>query len=302
MKETGMSRFDQQMLKQQEQIEAVLKNYSQYAIDSYNHQVHEAMSYSLLARGKRLRAHLLMASYQLFQPYTQTVDAFLVAIEMIHAYSLIHDDLPAMDNDVLRRGVETCHVKYGEAMAILAGDGLLNKAFEIMLDSVIEYNLGEAGIRAIKVLSAKAGTEGMLGGQVAELTFEEKMDMDIIRYVHTHKTAALIEGALMMGGYLANQGEEVIHQLEHLGYCIGMAFQIQDDLLDVVSTEALLGKPIGSDQKNQKVTYVDLKGIEGAQKDIDDLMEQALAIIEKLEGTKTAFLKELVVYIWKRER
>lgn len=298
-----MNELDQRLKEEQKKVEHILKDLLIVNRGDYNEKVYEAMTYSIEVGGKRLRPIILMATYSMFNTYSSDIDAFVGAIEMVHTYSLIHDDLPAMDNDALRRGKPTCHIEYGEDMAILAGDGLLNKAFEVMLDAIISSNLGEAGVLAAKTLGEKAGTEGMLGGQVAEIVQGEKtIDMPAIEYIHKHKTAALIEAAFMMGGYLAKQKQEIIDGLESIGRCIGMAFQIQDDLLDVMSTEAILGKPIMSDKKNNKTTYIDLKGIQGSQADVDFLMEKALTTLETFESVSIDFIKELILYIWKRDR
>lgn len=290
--------FNEALRGYQEHIENLIKTYAPKDKSGYHDLVNEAMLYSLLAGGKRIRPTLVLATYALFGPINHGVEAFAVAIEMIHTYSLIHDDLPAMDNDDLRRGKATCHIQYGEDLAILAGDGLLNRAFEVMLEATLTYGLGENGLKAAKCLGEMAGTRGMIGGQVADISYENKVvDLEAINYIHLHKTSALLEASFMMGAYLAGQSDEVIGQLQRVGRCIGLAFQIQDDLLDITSTEAEFGKPIMSDQKNHKTTYVDLKGIDGSKEIVAELLNEASALLKELEVADCEFLLEFVEYI-----
>lgn len=282
-------------------IEAVLKTYMPEDED-FVQVVYDAMGYSLMAGGKRLRPMILLEVYKLFADQVTTIHGFIAAIEMIHTYSLIHDDLPAMDNDDLRRGIATCHIQYGEDMAILAGDGLLNMAFEVMTEAILEHNLGEPGLLAMSCLGRKSGTRGMVGGQVVDILNEDKsIDMATMNYIHSHKTAALIEASFMMGGYLGGVSADLARTLESIGHNVGMAFQIQDDLLDVLSTEAQLGKPINSDHKNAKMTYIDLKGIEGSQQVIKTYLDQADALVSDLPVDDTTFISSLIDYIRTRD-
>ncbi len=282
-------------------IEDVLKDYIPKAKGPES-LIQEAMLYSLMAGGKRLRPLIMLEVFKLFNNKTDKVEGFLAAIEMIHTYSLIHDDLPAMDDDELRRGMPTCHVQFGEDIAILAGDGLLNLAYETMCHSILEYGLGNDGLQAMTCLADKAGVRGMVGGQVADVTSENQVvDMETVLFIHSHKTAALIEAAFMVGAYVAGATFEQIQLLQQIGYNVGLAFQIQDDLLDVFSTEEKLGKPINSDEKNRKMTYVELKGYEASKKDVKDLLMKADQLTDEIGGRDPGFIKSLIRYIGERD-
>ena len=257
----------------------------------------EAMNYSFLAGGKRIRPLIMREVYRILGGGSDVIEPFMAALEMIHTYSLIHDDLPAMDNDEYRRGRKTTHVVYGEAMAILAGDGLLTFAFETAAKA---FDLPGAQLervgRAIQVLSHKAGLYGMLGGQCVDVEAEKKglpVDLDTLLYIHEKKTAALIQSALLIGGILAGADEDTLTKLERIGFLIGIAFQIRDDVLDVTGSLEELGKPIGSDEKNGKVTYVTLKGLEQATKDVEEYSAEAISLTKTLSGD-TTFLTEMV--------
>ena len=278
-------------------------------------RVYEAMEYCLAGGGKRLRPVLMLAAFGLFGGDAQDVYPFMAAIEMIHNYSLIHDDLPAMDDDELRRGRATCHVVYGEAMAVLAGDGLLNLAFETAAGALVkrgglrEGDMAGDGLMgkepfaaggpdaaylyraaaAINVLSVKAGCRGMIGGQVCDVLSEGRDHvpediMDEIRFIHEHKTAALLEASLMIGGIMGGASPGEISTLEHIGSVLGLAFQIRDDILDVTGDEKLLGKPVGSDEKNEKATYVSVMGIDEAKASVDRLTYAAMTALDNLPG------------------
>lgn len=264
--------------------------------------VYEAMTYSLMAGGKRLRPMIMLEVYRLFSEDTSAIEGFMTAIEMIHTYSLIHDDLPAMDDDDLRRGKPTCHIKFGEDIAILAGDGLLNMAFEVMIDTVLNRNLGRAGLKAMQCLGKKSGTRGMVGGQVVDIISEGKqIDLDTVMYIHTHKTAALIEAAFMIGAYVGGADDDLVSVFQRIGYNVGMAFQIQDDLLDVLSTEDKLGKPINSDADNNKTTYIDIKGEETSRLDIKSYLDEADQLTSGITVGDTAFIRSLIEYIRNRD-
>lgn len=262
------------------------------------------MNYSVLAGGKRLRPMLMEETYRLFGGKGREIEPFMAAIEMIHTYSLVHDDLPAMDNAEYRRGRKTTHVVYGEAMAILAGDGLLNYAFETAMKSfTMEGNL-EKKARALSVLAQKAGIYGMIGGQTADIEAEDLGDQvttEHLMFIHAHKTSALIEAAMMTGAILAGASQKEIAQIEKAAYEIGIAFQIQDDILDVTSTLEMLGKPIGSDAKNHKTTYVTLKGLEESRKEQQELSLHAIETIRNI-GYSNDFLMELVTSLITREK
>ena len=270
----------------------------------YQKTIIDAMSYSVLAGGKRLRPMLMEASYQMFGGQGEDIDAYMAAIEMIHTYSLVHDDLPAMDNDLYRRGKKTTHAVYGEAMGILAGDALLNYAFETVADALVRSNGDMRMTRAFAVLSGKAGIYGMIGGQVVDVESEKKgqqIDQNCLDFIYRLKTGALIEASLMIGAILAGASEEEVALMETAGTKLGLAFQIQDDILDVTSTFEVLGKPIGSDKKNQKATYVAFEGVEKAQKEVERLSEEAVAILDGFKKDHT-FLRELFLYLIHRDR
>ena len=269
----------------------------------YQKTVIEAMNYSFLAGGKRLRPILMLETYRLFGGKSKVIEPFMAAIEMIHTYSLVHDDLPAMDNDEYRRGKKTTHAVYGEAMGILAGDALLNYAYETAARA-FAMEPGNPGVcQAFQILTAKAGIYGMVGGQTVDVESEGKPDMtkEKLDFIYRLKTSALIEGAMLTGAVLAGatQGEQKI--IEQTAGEVGLAFQIQDDILDVTSTMEVLGKPIGSDEKNHKITYVTYEGIEKAKADVASLSEQAIARMDSLV-VKNEYLTELLRYLILREK
>ncbi len=277
----------------------------------------EAMNYSVRAGGKRLRPMLMWESFLLCggrEEDRSFVEPFLAAIEMIHTYSLVHDDLPAMDNDEYRRGRKTTWAVYGETMGILAGDGLLNYAFETAM-RCFEFCSGSASSRysspeylrraaaALSVLGRKAGIYGMIGGQTADIESERQgaATEEQLIFIHAHKTAALIQASMMAGAILAGAGREQTEALEKCGYNVGIAFQIQDDVLDVVGDSAELGKPVGSDEQNGKLTYVTLKGLEQARRDVAALSETAVRILDGFEGEHD-FLRQLVLELIHRTK
>lgn len=269
----------------------------------YQKTIVDAMSYSVLAGGKRLRPMLMEAAYQMFDGTGQDIDSFMAAIEMIHTYSLVHDDLPAMDNDMYRRGKKTTHAVYGEAMGILAGDALLNYAFETVADALVRCNGDMRMIRACAVLSRKAGIYGMIGGQVVDVESEkkgQKVDQNCLDFIYRLKTGALIGASLMIGAILAGASDEDVTFMEQAGTKLGLAFQIQDDILDVTSSLEVLGKPIGSDERNEKATYVAFEGLEKAKTEVERLSKEAVQILDGLKKDHT-FLKELFLYLIHRE-
>ncbi|MCI8892529.1 MAG: polyprenyl synthetase family protein [Eubacterium sp.] len=267
--------------------------------------VMEAMSYSLLSGGKRLRPMLLMETYQMYGGCETVVEPYLAALEMIHTYSLIHDDLPAMDNDEYRRGRKTTHMVYGEAMGILAGDALLNFAFETAAKAfalVQEKDLARVA-KAMGILASKAGIYGMLGGQVVDVCNEDnpEIDGDMLDFIYRLKTGALIEAAMTIGAVLAGADDVDVSLLGQAAQKVGVAFQIQDDILDVTSTLEQLGKPIGSDEKNRKVTYVSLYGMDAAKRQVERLTQEAVSCMERLP-VKNEFLNGLLLYLVKRQK
>lgn len=291
-------------------IEEVIKAYLPKE-EGLQKTVIEAMHYSIMAGGKRLRPMLMQETYKLCGGQGESIKPFMAAMEMIHTYSLVHDDLPAMDNDEYRRGRKTTHVVYGEGMAVLAGDALLNYAFETALkvfdtcevDGVALSDRYRAGARALSILANKAGIYGMIGGQNADIEAEqaEKVGLPELLFIHEHKTAALIEASMMIGAVLAGAGEETVKALEKCASHIGIAFQIQDDILDVVGDAASLGKPIGSDEKNHKQTYVTLVGLSEAEKEVEARSGEAVSILKSLPGD-SAFLQKLTEYLIHRNK
>ena len=303
MKMVSWMNFKEELKDRVDHIEAILKEYLPKE-EGWQKTVIAAMNYSVLAGGKRLRPMLMEETYRLFGGKGREIEPFMAAIEMIHTYSLVHDDLPAMDNDEYRRGRKTTHVVYGEAMAILAGDGLLNYAFETAMKSFTMEGDLEKKARALSVLAQKAGIYGMIGGQTADIEAEDLGDQvttEHLMFIHAHKTSALIEAAMMTGAILAGASQEEIAQIEKAAYEIGIAFQIQDDILDVTSTLEMLGKPIGSDAKNHKTTYVTLKGLEASRKEQQELSLHAIETIRNI-GYSNDFLMELVTSLITREK
>lgn len=287
--------FEEKLSQQVQYAEQVLVSYLPKE-EGNQKTVLEAMNYSVKAGGKRLRPILMKLAYEMFGGQEQIIKPFMAALEMIHTYSLVHDDLEAMDNDEYRRGMKTTHVVYGEAMAILAGDGLLNYAFETAAKA-FEMKPGDVrNEKAMMILGRKAGIYGMVGGQVADVEAEDTdsiLSMEELLFIHANKTAALIQCALMIGAVLAGADDTQVQKMEKIGYNVGIAFQIQDDILDVTSTFEELGKPIGSDEKNHKTTYVKLVGIQQAKKDVERLSNEAIALLHEIPGEK-AFLSQLL--------
>ncbi len=271
--------------------------------------IFEAMNYSLLAGGKRIRPILMEEAYNMFAQKngvsTKAIRAFMAAMEMIHTYSLVHDDLPAMDNDEYRRGKKTTHAVYGEAMGILTGDALLNYAFETAADAFSDEEVNASYLKAYQVLAKKAGSYGMIGGQVVDIETEnmsvEEVSLARLTYIFELKTAALLEASLMIGAILGGATKEEVFAMECIGRRVGIAFQIQDDILDVTSSMEVLGKPIGSDEKNNKVTYVTLVGLEKAQETVTKLSQEALDLLKELP-VQSEFLKETIIYLIHREK
>lgn len=296
------SSIKEQLLKKTEQIE---KSIYPFLPEETGLQktVLSAMNYSVKAGGKRLRPMLMRETYEMFGGTdVSVIEPFMAAIEMIHTYSLIHDDLPALDNDELRRGLPTAHVKFGEAMAILAGDALLNYAFETATKAFKGTMQDIQTAKALQILARKPGIYGMIGGQTVDVEEENKeISFDTLMYIHNNKTAALIECAMMIGAILAGASEKEVAVIEKIANKVGIAFQIEDDILDVVSTSDTLGKPAGSDEKNGKNTYVLFKGIEQSKKDAEQYTKEALQLFDALEY-ENAFLRELLLYLVGRKK
>lgn len=271
----------------------------------YQKTIYKAMNYSVLAGGKRLRPMFMYEFYKLFHgDREEIIRPFMAAVEMIHTYSLVHDDLPAMDNDDYRRGRLTTHKVFGEDMGILAGDALLNKAFETAFlafekgDNTDALRIG----KALKVLGEKAGTEGMIGGQVVDVESNGVgLDLPMITFIHEKKTCALIELSMMVGAILAGAGEKDVETVEKIGRYVGMAFQIQDDILDIIGDEKVLGKPVHSDEKNAKTTYATLVGLDKAKQAVKEYSEHAITLLQSIPGD-SLYLQELIRSLIYREK
>ncbi|SFP95799.1 geranylgeranyl diphosphate synthase, type II [Lachnospiraceae bacterium XBB1006] len=266
--------------------------------------IFEAMNYSVKAPGKRLRPILMKETYQMFGGKQDAVlHRFMAALEFIHTYSLVHDDLPAMDDDEYRRGRKTTHTVFGEAMGILAGDALLHHAFDTAAGSFLlaDADLSQVG-RALKILTEKSGICGMVGGQVVDVEMEGKTLTDVqLDFIYRLKTAALLECAMMIGATLAGADEESVARIEAVAKRVGIAFQIQDDILDQVSSTEELGKPVGSDEKNHKMTYAVLHGLRDSEKEVERLSKEAVELLDSFSQEHT-FLKELIVSLIHRKK
>lgn len=304
--------FKEQLKEKTDQANQIIEGFLP-AEEGFPESLIRAMNYSMLAGGKRIRPILLMESYRLFGGAAGEAEPFMAAMEMIHTHSLIHDDLPAVDNDEYRRGKKTTHALFGEALGVLSGDALLNFAYETVLKAVCGWQADAAarGLKALQILSAKTGVYGMLGGQSVDVLNEKNQGSSLtekeLDYIYLNKTSALLEAPLMVGAILAGASEEEIANMEMLGRYTGLAFQIQDDILDQTSTTEELGKPVHSDEKNEKVTYVTLRGIDGAAAQVQHLTEEAVQILDSLilkrkqegkTGQETGkFLRELLLYM-----
>ena len=316
--------FEQKMTEKVEYVERVIKSYMPEE-EGFQKTVIEAMNYTMSAGGKRIRPVLMQSVYELFGGSEEYVEPFMAAMEMVHTYSLIHDDLPALDNDEYRRGRKTAHIVYGEAMAILAGDSLLNYAFEtaakafsmvaepicleekgVLDEDKVKLLLEEIEVRrrierAMTVLTKKPGIYGMIGGQVVDVELTgSRLSEEQLTYIYENKTGALIEASMLIGAILAGAKEEELEKIFRIASNVGMAFQIQDDILDETATFEELGKPVHSDEKNEKVTYVTIHGIEASKKAVEHLSKEACSLLETIDGDYT-FLKELVLYLIHRK-
>lgn len=298
------SQFMEELQQKVEHINDVLEKFLP-AEEGQQRIIFEAMNYSVRAGGKRLRPILMEETYHMFGGSSAVIEPFMAAIEMIHTYSLVHDDLPAMDNDEYRRGKKTTHAVYGEAMGILAGDALLNLAYETAAKA-FDMEVADTRVaRAFSVLAKKAGVYGMVGGQVVDVESEKSDDCSITRekldFIYRLKTGALIESSMMIGAILAGASSDEVSRVEQIAAKLGLAFQIQDDVLDVTSTLEVLGKPVGSDEKNNKATYVTFEGLDKAVSDVERISKEAEEQLDDL-GYDDAFLKELFEYLIHREK
>ena len=289
--------FEQMRKEKIAHIEEVLAKYLPRE-EGYAAKVMEAMNYSVLAGGKRLRPMLMEETYRMFGGKEEVIEPFMAAQEMIHTYSLVHDDLPCMDNDEYRRGRKTTHTVYGEGMAVLAGDALLNYAFETACKAFSMTEDVRKAADALTILAGKAGINGMIGGQTADIIAEDADRSDVteelLMFIHENKTAALIQSSMMIGAVLAGADVKQINDIEKIGYNIGTAFQIQDDILDVTGTFEELGKPIGSDEGNNKVTCVTLMGLKKAKEEVSRLSNEAVALLNEM-ACDHDFLEKLIL-------
>lgn len=284
------------------EIEKILKKYLPLK-EGKQSIIMETMEYNVMAGGKRLRPMLMQETFRLFQGEGKVIEPFMAAIEMIHTYSLVHDDLPAMDNDDYRRGRKTTHVIYGEDIAVLTGDALLNYAFETACKAFeLEPEKSQTIGKALAILAKKAGIYGMIGGQVVDVQKTGKpVDKKTLDFIYDLKTGALLEASMMAGAVLAGASDEEIAVIEKIAKKTGIAFQIQDDILDVVSTKEVLGKPVHSDDKNEKTTYVTLLGIEEAKKAVEKQSEEAIGLLNEL-NYKNEYLHWLLCKLVYREK
>lgn len=302
MKELDREMFGQQMKERTALIDRILKEVLP-EVQSLQRTIFTAMEYSVMAGGKRLRPMLMKECYELFGGTEQEVIAsFMAAMEMIHTYSLVHDDLPAMDNDDYRRGKETTHKVFGEDMGILAGDALLNYAYETAPNGVEKAEEPRNAIKALRILAKKAGVYGMVGGRVVDVEMTGKpLSEEQLHFIYRLKTGALLEASMMVGAALAGADDGSVSRMEEIGRNVGMAFQIQDDILDVEGTSEELGKPVGSDEKNEKRTYVSIYGMEKAKQSVEDYSNKALDCLKSL-SVESAYLNTLIKVLVSRKK
>lgn len=311
--------FNEELRARTKHVNAVIRDYLPEE-EGFQKTLLEAMNYSMLAGGKRLRPLMMECAFEMFGGKGRIIGPFMAAIEMMHTHSLIHDDLPAMDDDEYRRGMKTTHIMYGEAMAILAGDGLLNTAYQTAAGafeceriagsgtpekkelSKQEAQVYERIARALVVFSEKSGIYGMIGGQSCDVEYDGRtLTGGQVDFIDSLKTAALIEASLMIGAILAGAPDGDVRKLEKIGRDIGVAFQIRDDILDITGTMEELGKPAGSDERNEKTTFVSLYGLEEAGREVERRSENALTLFDTLEG-KHAFLRALLEHLINRRK
>ena len=293
--------FQDKLKEKTGRAEEVIKKYLPKE-EGFAKNMAQAMNYSMLAGGKRLRPLLMEETYRLFGGEEKVIEPFMAGMEMIHTHSLIHDDLPAIDNDDYRRGRLTTHKVYGEAMGVLSGAALLNYAYEVMLQAFALTEEKERVIKALTLMANKTGIYGMLGSQSVDVENDGKpLTKEMLDYIYRNKTSALIEAAMMTGAVLAGAEEKEVEIIGEAAGKIGLAFQIQDDILDVTSTEEELGKPVHSDEKNNKVTYVSLFGIQEASEQVKRLSEEAVSLIRGLYQ-KNEFLCTLIQELVSRRK
>ena len=291
----------EELKKRTGEVESIVDSYLP-AEEGYQKTIFEAMNYSVRAGGKRLRPMLMEETYHLFGGTEKAVEPFMAAMEMIHTSSLIHDDLPCMDNDELRRGLPTTWKKFGYDMAVLAGDALMIYAFETASRAFAMTRYPDRPARAIQVLAEKTGIYGMIGGQVVDMQLTGKpVPQEKLDFIYRLKTGALLEASMMIGAILGGASADEVKCVEEIASAVGLAFQIQDDILDVTSTSEALGKPVLSDEKNQKTTYVTLVGLEQAKKNVEEISARAVSLLKELPGNN-AFLENLIAMLVERKK
>lgn len=292
--------FKDEFKKAVAETEAIVYSYLP-AEEGHQKTIFEAMNYSMQAGGKRIRPLLMHEVYKMFGGTGKEIEPFMAAIEMIHTSSLIHDDLPCMDNDELRRGKPTTWKVFGYDMAVLAGDALMIFAFETSAKALALGADAAAVVKAMGILAQKTGIYGMIGGQTVDVELTGKpVPREKLDFIYRLKTGALLEASMMIGAVLAGATEEQVNVVESIAADVGLAFQIQDDILDVTSTAEVLGKPVLSDEKNEKTTYVTLEGLEKAKTDVQMISDRACETLKALPGEK-AFLSQLIEMLVNRE-
>lgn len=290
----NLTNFDEQMKKRVTEIKHIIASFLPQE-EGYHRTLLEAVNYSMLVGGKKLRPLLMQQTYAMFGGTSKAIKPFMAAIEMIHTHSLIHDDLPAMDNDEYRRGKKTTHVVYGEAMAILAGDALLNLAYETAATAFASEPDNQNIGRAFAVLASKTGVDGMIGGQSVDVEYVDRpLNEEQLYFIYRMKTSALIEASMMIGAILANASDQDVEKVQQIARSVGLAFQIQDDILDVTGDRETLGKATGSDSKNNKTTYVTVNGLEKSQEDVAEYSRAAIRLLDELP-CENEFLRELIL-------
>lgn len=296
--------FKEELDRKTKEVESVILRFLPKE-EGFPKKLIEALNYSIKAGGKRIRPLLMWESYQMYGGNHAVIEPFMAAIEMIHTHSLIHDDLPAIDGDLYRRGKKTTHAVYGEALGVLSGDALLNLAYETAIGAFSYPDDKQKTIEALAVLARKTGIRGMLGGQSVDVTNEKQevhqMEKEMLDYIYLNKTAALLEAPLMIGAILGGASRGEVSCLEQIGRKIGLAFQIQDDILDVIGDEQTLGKPVGSDERNEKTTYVSIHGLENAKEKVKQYTEQSIELLQAFDGDKE-FLTGLMTWMIDRDK
>lgn len=295
--------FEKEYSLRLEQIDSYLNGFFIRSDNKFVETINKSMRYSLMASGKRLRPILLMEFSKLFGSPCAYIEDFAASIEMIHTYSLIHDDLPAMDNDDLRRGKPTNHVVFGEATAILAGDALLNYAFENMIECGLKDTKHAVRyLEATKVIAEASGHKGMILGQVADLMNEgEAIDLETLEFINLHKTGDLLRASMVAGAILGGCNQEELLIVEEVGKKIGLCFQIVDDILDIEGTAKEMGKTPGSDEKNDKTTYPTLIGIQKCKEIAQELVDSSIDKLQDIDGD-TMFIEALIRFIGERNK